>query len=153
MMYFSLDHSCQAFGRSNSNCDSCLMEIRVRTGYHIVRTVDWSFLLWNLERISDWLSSDVRPDLLLKCPDGTSWHRKLLDTVECPDGRGMSSGQMMLVSGVRTEKYFVRTNGAVDRRTSGRDATSSGRLSGNLNFFEPWHHYESGIPVYSIFYT
>jgi hypothetical protein len=34
------DHSCQAFGRSNSNCDSCLMDTRVRTGYHIVRTVD-----------------------------------------------------------------------------------------------------------------
>jgi hypothetical protein len=34
------DHSCQMSGRSNSNCDSCLMDTRVRTGYHIVRTVD-----------------------------------------------------------------------------------------------------------------
>jgi hypothetical protein len=34
------DHSCQAFGRSNSNCDSCLMDTRVRTGYHIIWTVD-----------------------------------------------------------------------------------------------------------------
>jgi hypothetical protein len=34
------DHSCQMFGRFILNCDSCLMEIRVRTGYHIVRTVD-----------------------------------------------------------------------------------------------------------------
>jgi hypothetical protein len=34
------DHSCQVFGRSNSNCHSCFMDTRVRTGYHIVRTVD-----------------------------------------------------------------------------------------------------------------
>jgi hypothetical protein len=34
------DHSCQTSGRSSLNCDSCLMEIRVRTVYHIVRTVD-----------------------------------------------------------------------------------------------------------------
>jgi hypothetical protein len=34
------DHSCQTSGQSNFNCDSCLMEICVRTVYHIVRTVD-----------------------------------------------------------------------------------------------------------------
>jgi hypothetical protein len=34
------DHSCQMFGRFILNCDSCLTEIRVRTVYHIVRTVD-----------------------------------------------------------------------------------------------------------------
>jgi hypothetical protein len=34
------DHSCQMSGRFILNCDSCLTEIRVRTGYHIVRTVD-----------------------------------------------------------------------------------------------------------------
>jgi hypothetical protein len=34
------DHSCQMSGRSILNCDSCLAEIRVRTGYHIVQTVD-----------------------------------------------------------------------------------------------------------------
>jgi hypothetical protein len=34
------DHNCQKSGRFILNCDSCLMEIRVRTGYHIVRTVD-----------------------------------------------------------------------------------------------------------------
>jgi hypothetical protein len=39
-MHQRSDHSCQAFGRSNSNCDSCLMDTRVRTGYHIFRTVD-----------------------------------------------------------------------------------------------------------------
>jgi hypothetical protein len=34
------DHNCQMSGRSILNCDSCLMEIRIRTGYHIVRTID-----------------------------------------------------------------------------------------------------------------
>jgi hypothetical protein len=34
------DHSCQISGRFILNCDSWLTEIRVRTGYHIVRTVD-----------------------------------------------------------------------------------------------------------------
>jgi len=34
------DHSCQMSGRFILNCDSCLTEIRVRTGYHIVRMVD-----------------------------------------------------------------------------------------------------------------
>jgi hypothetical protein len=34
------DHSCQMSRRFILNCDSCLTEIRVRTVYHIVRTVD-----------------------------------------------------------------------------------------------------------------
>jgi hypothetical protein len=34
------DHSCQMSRQFILNCDSCLTEIRVRTGYHIVRTVD-----------------------------------------------------------------------------------------------------------------
>jgi hypothetical protein len=34
------NHSCHMSGRFILNCDSCLTEIRVRTGYHIVRTVD-----------------------------------------------------------------------------------------------------------------
>jgi hypothetical protein len=34
------NHSFQMFERFILNCDSCLTEIRVWTGYHIVRTVD-----------------------------------------------------------------------------------------------------------------
>jgi hypothetical protein len=34
------DHSCQMSELFILNCDSCLTEIRVRTGYHIVWTVD-----------------------------------------------------------------------------------------------------------------
>jgi hypothetical protein len=46
-------HSCQMSGQFILNCDSCLTEIGVRTIYHIVRTVDWSSISWNLERISE----------------------------------------------------------------------------------------------------
>jgi hypothetical protein len=34
------DHSCQMSGRFILNCDSCLTEIRVQKGYHIIQTVD-----------------------------------------------------------------------------------------------------------------
>jgi len=34
------DHNCQMSERFILNCDSCLTEIRVWTGYHIVRTFD-----------------------------------------------------------------------------------------------------------------
>jgi hypothetical protein len=40
LMHPRPDHSCQTSGRSYLNCDSCLTETSVRTGYHIVRTVD-----------------------------------------------------------------------------------------------------------------
>jgi hypothetical protein len=33
-----------------TDCDSCLKETLIRTGYHIVPTVDLSSLSWNLER-------------------------------------------------------------------------------------------------------
>jgi hypothetical protein len=39
-MHLRSDHSCQMSGRFILNCDSYFSEIRVRTGYHIVRTVD-----------------------------------------------------------------------------------------------------------------
>jgi hypothetical protein len=39
-MHQRRDHICQMSGRFILNCDSCLTEISVRTGYHIVRTVD-----------------------------------------------------------------------------------------------------------------
>jgi hypothetical protein len=39
-MYQRPDHSCQMSRRFILNCNSCLTAIRVRTGYHIFRTVD-----------------------------------------------------------------------------------------------------------------
>jgi hypothetical protein len=65
------------------------------------------------------LRTDRRPDVLLKRPDGASWHRSFSIRCRCPDGR--NSRQM-----------DVRMDGTVDRWTSGRDDTSSGRLTGNI---------------------
>jgi hypothetical protein len=39
-MHQRSDHSCQMSRRFILNCDSCLTEIRIRTGYHIIRTID-----------------------------------------------------------------------------------------------------------------
>jgi hypothetical protein len=50
-----------------------------------------------------------------------------------PDGKDTSSGRMMLVclaSG--RDEHVIRTDGTVDRWASGRDDTSSERLTGNL---------------------
>jgi hypothetical protein len=105
------DHSCQMSGRFILNCDSCLTEIRVQTGYHIVRTVDWSSLSWTWKESVNRSRTDRRPDVLLKRPDGSSLHRSFSMRCRCPDGRNPSSGQMMLVC-----------------LTSGRNDTSSERM-------------------------
>jgi hypothetical protein len=67
--------------------------------------------------------------MLLKRPDECKLAQKLLDIVWDPDGMNTSSGRMMLVcleSG-RIDKW-------TDRHPDGM-ARSSGRLTGNLNFF------------------
>jgi hypothetical protein len=110
-MHQRLDHSCQLSGRFILNCDSCLTEIRVRTGYHILRTVDWSSLSWTWKESVNRSRTDRHLDVLLKRPEGESWHRSFSIWCRCPDGRNMSSGQMMLVC-----------------LTSGRKDTSSGRM-------------------------
>jgi hypothetical protein len=47
-----------------------------------------------------------------------------------------SSGRMILVClGSGQDEHVVRTDGTVDRWTSGRDDTSSERLTGNLKSF------------------
>jgi hypothetical protein len=69
------------------------------------------------------------------------------------------SGRMMLVCLASSrDEHVVRTDGTVDRWTSGWDDTSSGMLTGNLKssiFFRSAESSEnaltSGIPVYSIF--
>jgi hypothetical protein len=110
-MHQRLDHSCQMSERFILNCDSCLTEIRVRTGYHIVQTVDWSSFSWTWKESVNRSRTDRRPDMLLKRPDGASWHKSFSIRCRCPDGRDTSSGQMMLVC-----------------LTSGRKDTSSGRM-------------------------
>jgi hypothetical protein len=125
------DQGCLTSGQVYLNCDSCLVETCVRTGYHIVRTVDWSSLYWNMERIWNCSSTERRSDGLLRRPDG------------CKLDRTFSTQWM-----VRAEMHVVWTDGVwsvwrpdgmtrrpngwnSDRWASGRDDTSSERLTGN----------------------
>jgi hypothetical protein len=116
-MHARPDHSCQTSGRSYLNCDSCLTETRVRTGYHIVRTVDWSSLSWNLERsqklIEYWEASRRATEKsgLIQADTETSRY-------------SMGSGRNEHF--VRTDDAglsSVRTDGTVDRWASGRDSS------------------------------
>jgi hypothetical protein len=75
------DHSYQTSGRSILNCDSCLMETRVRTGYHIVRTVHWSSLSWNLERINEPFENWKASERAAETSGRSKVEQKLLDTV------------------------------------------------------------------------
>jgi hypothetical protein len=74
--------------------------------------------------------------MLLKRPDGCKLTQKLLDTVWGPDGMNTSSRRMMLV-GLASGRYDT-SSGRMEQWTDGRPdgmARSSGRLTGNLNFF------------------
>jgi hypothetical protein len=55
--------------------------------------------------------TDRRPNVVLKRPDGESWHKSFSIRCRCPDERSTSSGQMMLF-------YLM----------SGRNDMSSGRM-------------------------
>jgi hypothetical protein len=104
------DHSCQMSGRFILNCDSCLTEISVGTGYHIVRKIDWSSLSWTWKESVNRSRTDRRPGVLLKRPDGASWHKSFSIWCRCPDGKtrlpdGWNSRQM----DVRTGWHIVRT--------------------------------------------
>jgi len=74
--------------------------------------------------------------MLLKRPDGCKLAQKLLDTVWGPDGMNTSSGRMMLVclASGRDDTSSGRMDQWTDRRPD-EMARSSGRLTGNLNFF------------------
>jgi hypothetical protein len=74
------------------------------------RLIDLPFLGTWKESVNR-LRIDRRPDVLLKCPDGASWHRSFSIRCRFPDGRSTSSGQMMLVC-----------------LKSGQNDTSSGRM-------------------------
>jgi hypothetical protein len=78
----------------------------------------------------------MRPDGLLRCPDGCKQEQNFLDTVSGPDGKDTSSKRMMLVclaSG--RDEHVVQTDEIVDRWASGRDDTSSRQLTGKLKSF------------------
>jgi hypothetical protein len=69
---------------------------------------------WDVRTDASWNRS-----FSIQCRVRTEWH------VVRTDDAGLSS--------VRTGWHVVRTDGTVDRWASGRDDTSSGRLTGNLN--------------------
>jgi hypothetical protein len=93
---------------------------RVRMGYHIVRTIDWSSLSWNLER-----------------------NQKLIEYWEASERDAETSGQMQAGTetsrysmGSRQNEHFVRTDdaGLSSIRTDGKvDRWASRRLAGILN--------------------
>jgi hypothetical protein len=70
-------------GRLDFECTTCLMNERVRTGIHIVRTVAtvFPYLCFGKKSYS-WSNTEWRSNVLLKRPDGymleqfeASWHR------------------------------------------------------------------------------
>jgi len=116
LMHARPDHGCQTSGRSYLNCDSCLTETRVRTGYYIVRTDDWSSLSWNLERnqklIEYWEASGDAAETSGRMQAGTETSRYSMGSGQNEhfvrtDDAGLSS--------VRTGWHVVWTDGSVDR--------------------------------------
>jgi hypothetical protein len=102
------------------------MDTRIRTGYHIVRTVDWSSLSWIWKESVNRSRTDSRPDVLLRRSDGSSWNinfsiqwsvrkkeARRLDgwcwTVWRPDGMTHRPDGWSRQMGVRTGWHIVRT--------------------------------------------
>jgi hypothetical protein len=146
-----LDHSCR---RLDGHIWIAILALRRRGSRRDTtssgRLIDLPFLgTW--KEIRNWSSTGWRPDMLLKRPDGCKLAQKLLDTVWGPDKMNTSSGRMMLVclASGRDDTSSERMDQWTDRRPD-RMARSSGRLIGNLIFFD-LETLNSGIPVYSIF--
>jgi hypothetical protein len=100
--------------RLNFECDTYLMNERIRTGIHISRTVATIFpYLCSGKKSHSWLSTECRSDVLLKRLDGCK-----LEQFEASQHRGRS-GRIVLV---------VRTDDALDSWTSGRYIMSSEQM-------------------------
>jgi len=97
-------------------CTTCLMDERVRTGIHIVRTTAavFSYLCFG-KKSHSWSNTEWHPDVLLKRPD---WCK--LEQFETSRHRGRF-GRKVLV---------VRKGNALDSWASGWYITSSERLQG-----------------------
>jgi hypothetical protein len=130
------------------NCDSCLKETRFRRGYHIVQTVDWSSLSWNLERNQYWEASGPAAETSGRMQAGTETSRYRMGSGQNEhfirmDDAGLSS--------VRTGWHVVRTDETEDRWASGRDDSIVWTAYRELEFLLTCRLWNSGIPVYSIF--
>jgi hypothetical protein len=97
--------------------------------------IDLPFLgTW--KEIRNWSSTERRPDVLLKRPDGCKLDRTFsiqysvrTEWSHCPDGWCWS------VLAVRTVEHVVRTDGTVDRWASGRDGSIVRTADRELEFF------------------
>jgi hypothetical protein len=142
------DHSCQTSGRWYLNCHSCLKETRFQTGYHIVRTVDRSSLLWELRKKSE-------IDRVLRGVRTCCWNVRMdaswIESSRHSGGSGWrdtSSGRMMLgLSGVGTEWHVFRTDGTVTDGHLDGMARSFGRLTGNWKSSDSEAFLNSRIPM------
>jgi hypothetical protein len=101
-------------------CNSCLMNERVWTGFHIVRTVvvNFPYLCFG-KKSRSWSNTECHSDVLLKRPDGCK-----LEQFEAFRQRGRSERKVLV----------VRTEDALDTWASGRYITSSEQLVRNRIF-------------------
>jgi hypothetical protein len=109
----------------------------------------------NLKLIDHWWASRRAAEMSRRMQVGTEASR-----YNGGSGRKDTSFERMMLVCVASgrDEHVVQTDGTVDRWTSGRDNTSSGRLTGSLKssiFFRSAESSEnaltSGIPIYSIF--
>jgi len=104
-------------GRLDFECMTCLMDERVRTEIHIVRTVAAIFpYLCFGKKSHSWSNTGRRSDVLRKRPDV----RMQAEQFEASRHRGRSGGKVLV----------VRTNDGLDSWALGRNITSFGRLQG-----------------------
>jgi hypothetical protein len=99
-------------GRLDFECMTCLMDERVRTGIHIVRTVVaiFPYLCLGKKSIADRTLSGVRTCCWNVRTDASWNNSKLLDTEEGPNGKFSSSEWMMLGQmSVRMVYHVIRT--------------------------------------------
>jgi len=80
-------------GHLNFDCDTYLMNERVRTGFHIVWTfvANFPYLCFG-KKSSSWSNTKCRPKVLLKRPDGCK-----LEQFEASRHRGRSRWKVLLV--------------------------------------------------------
>jgi hypothetical protein len=112
LLYTRPDHGRLASGRLNLNCDTCLMDERVRTGIHVIRTVESIFPYLKLERKSEvgWTLRVVWTSCWNIWTDA-NWNKsKLLDIEEGPNMMILSSGQMILMTVDRPDGTSHRPN-------------------------------------------